>query len=187
MKIIFLDIDGVLNCEDWYKKRYEETDKDLVHSQYPFYEFDKGLVLNLNKIIKETGAKVVVSSTWRLGRTIEELQEILDRVGFEGEVIDKTGHMGGVEGYTIPRGCEIDFWLDKKKFQRINWSREKQSEYLEKSEVKNYVILDDDSDMLYGQREHFIQTSWKTGLDEEATQRAIKTLNTKIEDLYYKN
>jgi hypothetical protein len=187
MKIIFLDIDGVLNCENWYRKRHKEVDKESIHSQYPFYEFDTDLVLNLNRIIKETQAKVVVSSTWRLGRTPEELQEILERVGFKGEVIDTTGHLGGKEGYTIPRGCEIDQWLKKKNFQRINWSRERQNEFLEKSEVKNYVILDDDSDMLYGQREHFAQTSWKSGLNEKVTQRAIQILNAEIVDLYYKN
>lgn len=187
MKIIFLDIDGVLNCENWYKKRYEETEGDLFASAYPYYEFDKTLVLNLNRIIKETGAKVVVSSTWRIGRTVEELHEILDKVGFEGEIIDTTISMRGFDGYTIPRGCEIAHWLKSKKFQRINWSRDVQIERLEKSEVKNYIILDDDSDMLYGQREHFVQTSQKSGLDAETTQKAIKILNTSLENLYYKN
>ena len=187
MKVIFLDIDGVLNSEDWFKRRFEETDKDIVHSQYPFYEFDKGLVQNLNRIIKETGAKVVVSSTWRLGRSVEELQEILEKVGFEGKVIDKTPHFGGVGGfgYTIPRGCEIEWWLKEHGYRRINWSKERLREELQKSKVKNYVILDDDSDMLLGQREHFVHTSWKSGLSDYATEKAINTLKAHPEDLYY--
>lgn len=66
------------------------------------------------------------------------------------------------------------------KFQRINYSREEQKRYLEKSEVKNYVILDDDSDMLLSQKEHFVKTSWNTGLLEEHTEQAIKILTTPL-------
>jgi hypothetical protein len=139
MKVIFLDIDGVLNCELWYRKRHAEVDMHEVSAQYPFYEFSPELVENLNRITEETGAKIVVSSTWRLGRTVEELQTLLKNVGVKGEVIDKTDHLSSPKGsgYTIPRGCEIAVWLKSKNFQRINWSRERQQEYLEKSEVKN--------------------------------------------------
>jgi len=186
MKIIFLDIDGVLNCEDWYRKRFKDTEDNRIMSEYPYYEFDPAIVKRLNKIIEETGAKVVVSSTWRHGRTPEELQSILNGVGFVGEVIDVTPHMNSVLGYTIPRGCEIDYWLERTgKFQRINWSIKVQREYIEKAVVKNYIILDDDSDMLYNQREHFIKTGRMFGLDEECVERSIKILNTPLEELYY--
>lgn len=193
MKIIFLDIDGVLNHENWYRTRQEyksKIDAKEFSDRYPFYEFDPKSIELLNEIIEKTGAKVVVSSTWRLGRTIEDLQTILDSVGFKGEVIDITPSMsaridGNPAGYTIPRGCEIDWWLKSKKFQRINWSKEKQLEYLEKSEVKNYIILDDDSDMLYSQREHFVQTNWKSGLNRTLADKAIETLNKTLIDLYY--
>lgn len=193
MKVIFLDIDGVLNHEKWYKKRMSL--KDTIGSKewsehYPFYEFDPESVHRLNKIIDETGAKVVVSSTWRHGRSVQDLQYILERVGFIGEIIDKTPSLNariGQEsaGYTVPRGCEIDWWLKSKKFQRINWSKERQIEYIEKSEVKNYIIIDDDSDMLYSQSEHFVKTSWDEGLNDMLMVKCIEILNTNIEDLYY--
>lgn len=187
MKVIFLDIDGVLNSEDWYKKRFEEVDKALISSMHPFYEFDPLLVQNLNRIVKETGAKVVVSSTWRKKRSVEELQEILEKVGFEGEVIDKTPYFGGIGGfgYTVPRGCEIEWWVENQGYRRINWSKERLQEEMQKSKVKNYVILDDDSDMLFSQREHFVQTSWKSGLDASSVERAIRILKSSPEDLYY--
>ena len=194
MKIIFLDIDGVLNHQNWFSRRHKEVNQNDVVSHYPFYEFDPESVEQLNRIIDETGAKVVVSSTWRLGRTITQLQEILDRVGFIGEVIDKTPnfHAKGTDndgeriGYTIPRGCEIDWWLDNKgKFQRINWSTEEQQKYIDKSIVKNYIIIDDDSDMLYNQREHFIHTSFMSGLTNELTDKAISILNKTLIELYY--
>jgi HAD domain in Swiss Army Knife RNA repair proteins len=186
-KIIFLDIDGVLNSNDWYVRRQEKYNMDDVETRYPFYEFDPSAINRLNKIIESTGAKVVVSSTWRLGRSIEELQTILNTVGFTGEIIDKTIYYGGIEGYTVPRGCEIERWLDTKGFQRINWSKEEQQKFINKSEVKNYIILDDDSDMLYNQREHFVQTGWQFGLDDNTMNKAIKILNSTLIELYYDN
>ena len=44
-------------------------------------------------------------------------------------------------------------------------------------DYKNYVILDDDSDMLYWQRNNFVHTSWKKGLTEEEAEKAITILN----------
>jgi len=188
MKIIFLDIDGVLNHQKWYTFRHEYMDMKVVSDQYPKYEFDPGSVECLNWITDATGAKIVVSSTWRRGRTIEELQELLKSVGVTGEVIGKTPSLGtptrydgdGDVGYTIPRGCEIDYWLKQNKFQRINWSIEVQKDFDKKSQVSNYIILDDDSDMLYNQREHFFKTPQLTGLDTEIAKQVIFFLNKPI-------
>ena len=54
MKYIFLDVDGVLNCSDSFKR---PCDIDPI---------DEDKVLRLKKIIDVTDAKVVVTSTWRL-------------------------------------------------------------------------------------------------------------------------
>ncbi len=193
MKVIFLDIDGVLNSQDWYIYRRDAVEMDSINAQYPFYEFDPRAVERLNRIIKETTAKIVVSSSWRSGETTESLQKLLDSVGVKGEVIGLTPHLWcnkpyeDRDGYRIPRGCEIDWWLDNHgDFQRINWSEEKQIEHINKAVVKNYIILDDDSDMLYGQREHFIKTQHPTGLTDDLADLAISILNKDLIDLYYK-
>jgi hypothetical protein len=193
MKIIFLDFDGVLNSEIWYRRRFSEMDMDSIVSKYPYYEFDPLAIEQLNRIISETSAKVVISSTWRIGRDAKQLQDMLNLVGFIGEIIDTTPHFiangfdndGNKISYTVPRGSEIEWWLEVNgKFQRINWSVERQKEYLEKALVKNYVILDDDSDMLYSQREHFVKTGMYYGLNEKTANEAIKILNTPIDKLY---
>lgn len=193
MKVIFLDFDGVLNSEIWYRRRFNEMDMDSIVSKYPYYEFDPLAMKQLNRIIEETSAKVVISSTWRIGRTVEELQQLLNMVGFEGEIIDTTPHFfargsdndGNKISYTVPRGCEIDWWLSETgKFKRINWSIERHKEYMEKAIVKNYVILDDDSDMLYTQKEHFVHTAMYYGLTEKKATEAIKILNTPLEKIY---
>jgi hypothetical protein len=193
MKVIFLDIDGVLNSNDWYVYRWDNIAMDSVNSQYPFYEFDPKAIVRLNRIIEKTEAKIVVSSSWRSGQTIESLQKLLNSVGIIGDVIGLTPHLQSnkpyedMDGYRIPRGCEIDWWLDNHgDFQRINWSKEEQIKYVGKAKIKNYIILDDDSDMLYGQREHFIKTPHMTGLTDELADKAIEILNKSIVDLYYK-
>jgi hypothetical protein len=194
MKIIFLDIDGVLNHELWYRRRHEELYSESILMQHPYDNFDPLCIEQLNRIVDQTGAKAVVSSTWRHGKTVQELHALLTFVGFKGEVISKTPdfHARGntIDGdpiaYDVPRGCEIDWWLDNEgKFQRINWSPEIQEEYIEKALVKNYIILDDDSDMLYCQREHFVRTNSYSGLTEELADKSIEILNKKLSQLYY--
>jgi len=53
MKLIFLDIDGVLNC------RNTPNPRDLP------YIVDEELLARLRRLLDRTGASVVLSSTWR--------------------------------------------------------------------------------------------------------------------------
>src|SRR5438105_1935022 len=54
MKVIFLDIDGVLTCDDTPNPR-----------KFP-YVVDRKLLSRLKRLLATTGAKVVLTSTWRL-------------------------------------------------------------------------------------------------------------------------
>lgn len=160
MKIIFLDIDGVLNSAAWFKRRKgKELDKDNFH-------FDPEAVKELNKITDETGAKIVLSSTWRKNRSLESLRELFQNVGITGELIDKTpvlyfkGPNGGQR--SVPRGVEIKEWLE-------------QSD-LKPHLFRSYVIIDDDSDMLYNQRDNFFNTDWDFGLGPSMRYRIINFL-----------
>lgn len=81
--------------------------------------------------------KIVVSSTWRLGETVEGLQKILAPAKVVANaIIDKTPAFK--EG---PRGNEIQDWLNRN------------------PQVTHYVILDDDADMLDTQKPNFINVS----------------------------
>ena len=73
-KIVFLDIDGVLNTGWWYTQMDRNTPKDKYG-----YAFDPKSVANLKRILDETGAEIVISSSWKsLG--LSELEEMwLDR------------------------------------------------------------------------------------------------------------
>jgi hypothetical protein len=91
-RIIFLDIDGVLApIRRW--DRYGDLESACIDV--------------LNAIVASGGADVVVSSTLRHGKTVGELQDMLDAAGFVGRVLDKTP--SDIRGAS--RGDEIAAWL----------------------------------------------------------------------------
>lgn len=148
-KVIFLDIDGVLNVYCEGRDEYGCT-------------FHKHFEDNLSWIIKQTKAKIVISSTWRFSG-LEILKEMWDKRGLPGEVIDITPDLNNLK-----RGDEIQHWLDNNK-------------------VINYVIVDDDNDMLDIQKNNFVQTSGNYdhsdcvdvgyGLTRKCSERIVEILN----------
>lgn len=158
-RIIFLDIDGVFNCQLWYKESYKEAKKKLrkaVKSEeikrldYYRSQIDPERMGWFNALCEETKAKVVISSTWRMGKTVEQLRELFCELGATFEIIDKTPNTG------YERGTEIAKWI------RDNIKPETYG--CEYYNFENYVIIDDDSDMLLNQRDHFFQTDNYSGL-----------------------
>ena len=145
MKVIFLDVDGVLNSE-----------KDLLEAKGKSELFDRPLAL-LKELVESTKAKIVVSSTWRIGcsksgrnswyRLAEYQMEVYDIT----PVINKPG---------VQRGDEIRAWLENAK-----------------EEIDAFVILDDDADMCEFTGTNLVQTSMKTGLLEYHVEIAKSILN----------
>lgn len=190
MKIIFLDIDGVLNCESAYRAGecqyvewiWEDGRKD--HYQR-FCVRSKEL---LNKLIDETGAKIVISSTWRHSG-IEFMRKVWEMEEMHGEIIGITPSLRS-DKLTLPRGLEIEYYLKNDLgFNHINWDKDIQQEYMAKSGVENYIIIDDDSDMLYTQRHNFVHVlpspRNKDGFNETYYQEANNKLNKTVIDLNY--
>lgn len=138
MKVIMLDIDGVLNCKSSNWKR-----------KWPLDWFKAILV---NHIRIQTGAKIVLSSSWR--SSPEGVKRIKKKIGVK--IYDKTPNL--TETYN--RGNEIQAWLDQH------------------PEVTKYAILDDDKDFLPEQMNSFFQTTFEEGLTEELAAKIIKYLNS---------
>jgi hypothetical protein len=157
-RVVFLDFDGVLNCHEYMQSaRCGEEVGGVVG-------IDPEAVARVNRICKETGAQVVVTSTWRLSRSRLQLADILVAHGFTGVVRGKTIHIpatkSGVENGT--RGLEIQAWIDNAQNYGIT--------------VESFVILDDDSDMNH-LLDRLIKTSMVSGLLDEHVERAIEMLN----------
>lgn len=163
-KFLFLDFDGVLNSEKFFVAR---IDKPKNKEESNITNFDPKAIALLNHIIENTGALIVVSSTWRKSRTIEELQQLLGNVGVVGQVYSKTPVFN--EEYVF-RGNEIEAWLQKEQQTEKGISFSMISPY-------KYVILDDDSDMMLHQKDFFVKCSYKTGLTKSLANKAIKILN----------
>jgi hypothetical protein len=147
MNIIFLDIDGVLNCQTFYENRI----KGGANVESPIRNICKERVKWLNELCESTKAKVVISSTWRHSG-LKYCKEILQEAGATFDIIDITPDLrfkGAV------RGNEIKLWIDEniEKLSGIKYY-----------DYKSYAIIDDDSDMLLWQKENFFQTDNYSGL-----------------------
>lgn len=163
-KIIFLDIDGVLNTRDWHSRMTKDTPRDEFG-----WVFDPVAVENLVHIINETGANIVVSSSWKyLGMT--KLKEMWDIRNLPGDLLDITpntvsdeillnANLDEIE-LGVCRGNEIKEWLSK-----------------HKGEVSNYVIIDDFDDLLPEQMCHAVITNTLIGITESDAEKAITILN----------
>ena len=136
-RVVFLDVDGVLApIREW--DRYGDLDPACIRA--------------LNEIVAGSDADVVVTSTWRHGRTVAELQAWLDAEGFTGRVLDATPtDMPGA-----CRGDEIAAWLAA-------------------NAVGAFVILDDHADM-GALAAHLVQTHPARGLAADEVARALALL-----------
>jgi hypothetical protein len=152
LKIIFLDIDGVLNSSETIRHNHEsgllKGDYDLPQKQF---------VDRVNRIIIEATAKVVISSSWRY-QGFDRVSKTLYSCGLlPDSIIGMTPLLSG----DILRGQEIQEWLSVA-----------DKEY----DIERIVILDDDSDMgdlmLW-----LVQTSFQTGILDQHVSTAILMLN----------
>lgn len=163
MKIIFLDIDGVLNSLE--SSVLNEQTKALWDYVDPL------LIKRLNKIFDlVSDVKIVISSSWRKLYTIEEIKDMFVSAGLRPavEIIGKTVN------YITDHYSENPYWEQNNSGYR-GWEV---YEWLSKHpEVTNYAILDDDSDFLEFQMPHFVNTSAVCGLTFADMYRVIKILD----------
>ena len=165
MKVIFLDVDGVLIAFGPQASSIGSFDPDCMSA--------------LKEIVEKTGAKIVISSSWRESKVdLALLMHKLNEIGIsEDDVIDMTpelhsingemwdddkGKFVGGDGWTGGRGHEIETWL-----------------LANLTNVDKFVILDDDptakqrKDWQHGM---FVNTDFNTGLSSEEADKTIKFL-----------
>lgn len=161
-KYIFLDIDGVLAVPETRFK---------LSSPHQYL---------LGEIIEATDAKLVISSSWRLP-SVEETAVHMSNKGFlfcdriVGVTIRAYHYIIKGVHLSIPRGVEIKQWIDT----HIHSKGGKNWDYKYPGEDWNYVILDDDRDMLYEHKENFIHIDGEKGITKNNVDEAIKILNSR--------
>ena len=151
MKLVFLDFDGVLNSTPFLVGPPRKPPLGIS-------AIDGRAVRRLNTIVDLTGAKFVISSTWRIYEPVGRLIEWLEALGFEGEVIDRTPDFPGQE-----RGVEILEWLKA-------YDKSPDGE-----DIEDFVILDDNADM-YPLLDHLVQTDSEVGLTDADVRVAVEML-----------
>lgn len=150
MKIVFLDFDGVLNSRTWMMNNQHRV---ATNHMWLHETVDELAVARVEIICKATGAKVVVSSTWRRVHSLEKLRSILANHGFTGEVVGTTPTLGSA------RGNEIAQWLNTN------------------GPIEGFVIIDDDSDMVHLSHK-LVQTQFEFGLVDSDVPKAVEVLNS---------
>ena len=149
MKIIFCDVDGVLNSNN-----YIISLNGTFNCVEKYKQLDSEAVARLNKITDATSARIVVSSTWRIYyKRMVDLRACFGAAGITGKVIDRTPIDNNI------RGVQIESWLKKSA-----------------KPIDSFIILDDDSDM-GNLKENLIKTSHAEGLQDIHVGLAIELLN----------
>lgn len=183
MRVIFLDIDGVLNGNEFYEKRRQSRKVNRYEADFynragfdGRFEIDPNAVRLLNELVKRTDAYLVLSSTWRLGRrgpngldglTFTKIALALNGFEHNGRFLGKTPRLPGEV-----RGHEIQEWVDS--YQQHTGTS-----------LDSFVILDDDSDMAHLLPRLCWTPHW-TGLTPWKCEEAERMLLEGIDGSYYR-
>lgn len=147
MKVLFLDIDGVVAV--------------------PGYAISEGLwipnyehVQRVNEVVHRTGCKVVLSSSWRITHGLEGTHQALKRAGASFELFDATPNHAsriGVLYLAHRRGSEVSQWLERH------------------PEVERVAIVDDSED--FGPLvERLVRTRFSHGIQDGHVDRLVALL-----------
>lgn len=152
MKVVFLDIDGVLNSATWIHDAGARLGRRQVCGSAD--QIDPACVERLNRITDATGAVFVLSSAWRIVHcpTVAKANAFFSSVGVQAAFVGRTGNVGRW------RGDQIDSWL-RRRGQAVDC----------------FIILDDADDMTVHMH-RLVQTSWQTGLQDADVELAIEML-----------
>jgi hypothetical protein len=168
MKVIFLDIDGVLNVESYLSAVVDVCKREGLdfnkHIRDEYGDLFCPLTVRyLNWIIESCDAKIVISSTWRMsGLTV--MKEMWKYRELPGEIIGIT---------PVTRSFKPSDLSFKEQAERGNEIKQYLQEH---KEITNYVIIDDDDDFLQEQEGNFIQTFHQYGLTNIVAEKCIEIL-----------
>lgn len=153
MKVIFLDIDGVLNSAEWDRHVQSFSYGARFNS---CYLLSQEMILRLQDAVFQTNAEIVLTSSWRASeRAMDALKRQLSL--YHLSIRDTTV----IYAYGN-RADEVKLWIESH------------------PNVTSYVIVDDEDDG-FTQNEvlatHFVQTTYTHGLTCDKAVELIEILN----------
>lgn len=155
MNIIFLDVDGVLNNIKDAEELYEKTRKPIVGFEWPFSKISLNV---LKRIVDDTDAQIVVTSSWRLRKQGREiLLSELEKYNLKERVIGWTPSLKAFD-----REKEIIAYLKSIEYENLN-----------------FIILDDEVSWYKDLENNVIKTNAYFGLNEEHLEKSINLLKSK--------
>ncbi len=159
--VIFLDIDGVLNCEDAITENYGYgwPPSNVSQCTKSHLRFHEPAIKNLKNLLEATSAAIVLSSSWRELLTVWMANEMLTCYGLPKVIIDFT-----------PIGVSYP-WTSNASPMRSEEIRE----WLTNHNNPRYVALDDD-DFDFTPDLHLVHVDRRCGLSEEDVKKAISFL-----------
>jgi len=162
-KLIFLDIDGVLNSDvytesELYKQATAGMSDAKIMLVAHHLHLDPDALNLLNDLVARSGAEVVLSSTWRIKYSPEEVTEMLKGRGGNFVVTASTPNLQRRMSEYFTRGQEIAAYLNSLK---------------ERPEA--FVILDDRDDM-EKLKNNLVLTNPKYGITISDVDKALKIL-----------
>ena len=180
MKVVFLDIDGVVATN---RSLYKELSNyfgipvkelnmlgptemcertGLKYPRVSMYQwpFDSIAIDNIYRLHQITKCQFVLSSSWRVGRTVKEAHDILSMKGLKVPILSKTQ-------YLDTRGQEIKDWIENifpKQFPD--------------EEIESYAIIDDECyyDIIQLHPDNCVQTTQHSGFSARHLKETIKIL-----------
>ncbi len=161
-RVIFLDIDGVLNAEFWNESRQKEiSDGQLI---------DRDKVKLLAQLIDRTDAKIILHSGWRFWFDEErkplcrEAERLVEMLAGEGLVIAgftpdlTTEEIRRTKKFSLIKADEILLWLKTHE------------------DVEGWAVLDDLELHNACVKDHQIKTDSSVGLTLEDVNEAVEML-----------
>jgi hypothetical protein len=154
MRIIFLDIDGVLNSEN---EPYEGK----------LWRLSESAILRVNTIIERTDARIVLTSDWRRYHGLQRCAEVLRAHGLSAEIVDATPNLEN------RRTVHEEDFDPTAYFERLR--RSEIEAWMKSHDIQTFVVIDD---LAVFERDHpnMILTNATTGLTAEDAARAIAVL-----------
>ena len=173
--VIFLDIDGVMNSDQYNRWVY----KHHMHNK-GYGSIDPRECYRMARFCEKYNIKLIISSSWRNGNSWQQTYDEFMNEGFEGLPYRHHGmkvlapYIVGVTPYSTSRhrGQEIQYFFDITNGKYQGYKKVMKEDF----QILSWCIVDDDNDMLDNQLDHLVQTNPLIGITRKDYDKILKIL-----------